>query len=270
MLKYLTYGLLLLCLNANAQYFSASDFHSEFERKAFEQLLKNKPIDPASFLVSADKNNNFVQYGEMAMLIKTIPSRFTSSKYANMEFEKKLKSIFKFTQRQYFKRYRQYHSYSDLIENGSFNCISGTAFYALLLKEMGYNVHIYETPHHAYLEVEKENGNNVLIESTDAAFGVVDKMKKVEARRVEYAQGESEFIAKGFGNAKHNPEEIFTNEINLLQLAGLQYYNQAVVAFNIGEFETASTLLKKAAFLYPSSRIIMLQLLSDKLIASNY
>ncbi len=270
MLRYLTYGLLLICLGANAQYFSVSDFHSEFERKAFEQIVQNKPIAPATFLVTADEDKLFADYRDMTLLIKSIPSQFNSSRFEGMEFEKKLKYIFKQTQKEYFKRYQLYNSYADLIEEGNFNCISGTAFYALLLSEMGYNVHIFETPYHAYLEVEAENGDMILIESTDAAFGVVDKIKRVESRREEYAQGESEFIAKGLGNVNNNPEEIFTNEIDIIKLAGLQYYNKAVVAFNSGEFEKASTLLKKAAYLYPSSRIIMLQLLSEKLIVSNY
>ncbi|QNL21689.1 hypothetical protein HZR84_06980 [Hyphobacterium sp. CCMP332] len=270
MLKFLMYGFLLISVPLNAQYFAVSDFHSDFEKKTFEQLKQNKLVDPSSFLIAAESKNGLNEYRDFSLLLKSIPLELNTSKMDRMDFEKKLKYIFKTTQKKYFNSYQLYESYSDLLEKGDYNCISGTAFYALLLSEMGYKIHIYETPFHAYLEVENENGEFILIESTDAAFGVVDKMKNVKSRREEYAQGQSEFVARGLGNASENPEEIFTNEINLFNLAGLQYYNLAVLAFNEGEFEKASKLLKKAAYLYPSSRIIMLQLLSEELIASNY
>ncbi len=264
------YGLLLISVPLNAQYFAVSDFHSDFERKTFEQFKQNKLIEPSSLLIAADSKNGLNEYRDFSFLLKNIQLELNASKMERMDFEKKLKYIFKTTQKKYFKRYQLYDSYTNLLEKGHYNCISGTAFYALLLTEMGYNIHIYETPFHAYLEVESENGDFILIESTDAAFGVVDKMKNVQSRREEYAQGQSEFVATGLGNVSDNPVEIFTNEINLYNLAGLQYYNMAVLAFNDGEFEKASGLLKKAAYLYPSSRIIMLQLLSEELIVSNY
>ena len=179
-----------------------------------------------------------------------------------------MKKVFRDTQKENFKRYKLYESLGNLIKDGNYNCISGTAYYAVLFRELGFKTFIFETPYHTFLEIENTEGERILIESTDRAFGVIDKLKKIESSRDEYAFGDAGFIPKGLGSTGSMPDQKHLVEIDIMQLAALQYYNSAVVEFNEGRFEEASVLLKKGSLLYPSSRIILLQMLSDKMMAS--
>lgn len=256
--------LLLITLPVFGQYFAHSDFQSEFERKAFERLVQNKAVDPMMFLVTTDSQRGLEAYTDIVLQMKRILEELNSSRFDSLPDDKKVKKIFKQAHKTFFRRYELYHTFGDLMEYGDYNCISGTAFFALLYREMGYEVHIYETPFHTFLEIEVSDSQKFLIESTDENFGFVDNAIKIEKRRQEYAIGEHMGMPQGLGNTEEMKPEGFIREINLRQLAGLQYYNAAVVKFNEGQYNAASLLLKKAGYLYPSPRIIMLQMLSER------
>ena len=139
----------------------------------------------------------------------------------------------------------------------------------MVFSNLGYEIKIWETPYHAFLEVFDENGQGILIESTDPAFGVVSNAKKIEKRKKEYLNGYNLSNPIGIGaNKIEDGVEGYIKEINLKELAGLQYYNDAILAFNRGDYNQASITLKKASYLYPSPRIVMLQMLSDRFLLS--
>jgi hypothetical protein len=264
MKRSILYIFIFFTLPVFAQYFEDSDFHSELEQKAFERLAQNKAIDPIMFFVTTDSELNLRDYQDMIMKMKSIPVELSSDRFDSFPEHKKVKKIFRQVQKKFFKRYQLYHTYGDLMKNGDYNCISGTAFFAILYGEMGYDVHIYETPFHTFLEIEVSDSQKYLIESTDPNYGFVDNMKKIEKRREEYALGEHLTFPQGLGSTEDVSSDGFVREISLQQLAGLQYYNSAVVKFNEGKYQEASLLLKKASYLYPSPRIIMLQMLSER------
>ena len=251
------------------QFFSDGDFHSDLERQAFKQLSSSKPIDPLIFFVTANHENDFKDYQDLILSVKNIPDELQSERFNKFDDEKKANYVFNKTQNKYFKRFSLYNAFDELLDNGVYNCISGTAFYAILYHEMGLDLKIYETPYHAFLELQDLNGKNILVESTDASFGFVDKHQKIVERKEAYSFNGDLFQIQGIGNQNDQQEISYLAEISLLQLAGLQYYNLAVVEFNDGNFDKSSKLLKKASYLYPSSRIITLQMLSEKYLASS-
>jgi hypothetical protein len=72
------------------------------------------------------------------------------------------------------------------------------------------------------------------------------------------------------GPALVNSENSIFRKVKLIELAGLQYYNDAIVHFNNQEFGQAVHQLSKAYLLYPSDRIEGLRELSIDLAFKTY
>lgn len=268
MIKFMLPIMLFICSPSLAQFLGNDDYHSEFERKAFEQLLAGKTVDPGIFLYTVNPENEFEDYQHYALHIKAVSIELKNEFSQIEEADKLTKKVFKATQKESFKQYQLYENLNSLLKDGIFNCISGTAYYSLIFQELGFRTHIYETPYHVFLEIEDENEERILVESTDKAFGVLDNPKAIKKRREQYSEGEMSFVPQGLGSNGDPFESAMLKEIDLIKLAALQYYNSAVVEFNNGNFDKADKLLKKSSYLYPSSRIILLQMLSEKMTAS--
>lgn len=163
-----------------------------------------------------------------------------------------LKYLFHRVHRQYLKNYKHHTTLSDVFENGKYNCVTGTALYAMLLDAIQINYQIRETPYHVFLMVYSADGaDSVLMESTDPHGFVTD----------------SEDIAKAidfYQQPRHRQEDPATvydydfeidERINLQKLAGLNYFNQAVDYYNEQQLQKAMQYLRQAAILYPTKRM---------------
>ena len=56
----------------------------------------------------------------------------------------------------YFKYNRRNASFQELLEKGYYNCVTGTAFYHLILKELGIESEIVALPDHVFLKLMVE------------------------------------------------------------------------------------------------------------------
>jgi len=152
-----------------------------------------------------------------------------------------LKQVFDEGRRQFLLSYdKNYPHFSRLFTDGSYNCVTGTALYAWVLHRLGYRVQLHETAFHAYLTVRTEH-TVYLMDATDPHNGFVAGAAAVGKRELWYTGNE---IPKGI---------VFHRLISIRELCGLQYYNQAVVAFNRQAYEQSLFYLQQALALYPQS-----------------
>lgn len=172
-----------------------------------------------------------------------LTSKFASKKTRVKDPHFFLEGLFYRVHHKYLKNYSQYSSLTSLMENGNYDCVSGTALYAHLLGQLGFAYHIFETEYHIYLLVETKDGS-VLIESTDPATGFVNLPRKIDERIRIY---------KSDGQGRHQ------GEIGLVELAGLQYYNLAIDAYNNHQPYEALKFLEEGLELYPSHRLFDFQ-----------
>lgn len=138
---------------------------------------------------------------------------------------------------------QQYHSpslFSQTMQQGYFDCLTGTMLLAYAYDRLGYDYQIYETNSHAYLMLSLPNGGKVLVESTDGERGFVTAP---ESQRRRIARYEREAVAQPGQALIHEP-------LDLLTLAGLQYYNRAVLAYRQGAMRQAALDVRKAALFY--------------------
>ncbi len=169
-------------------------------------------------------------------------------KWANDE--KLLAHLFRKIHRKYFLQYKPYDSFEKLMESGEYGCLTATAFFALVLEGLGYEYGIYETNYHIYLMVHAGD-KRYLLESTDAVSGFVSDENEISQRLDTYKKDN-----RTEGSSADYQYIIDVNQqINLSQLVGLQYYNEAVNGYNNGDLSEALNKLEKAARYYKSERI---------------
>lgn len=162
-----------------------------------------------------------------------------------------LRYLFTKTHQQFLKSYSQYASFGQLAER-EYNCLSGTALYALLLDHFNVPYKIIETNYHIFLLASTADGD-VLFEATDPLHGFVDDAVALNNRLRLYKENKLQPVvsSKTFYQYKVN----LYNEVNLDEMLGLLYYNLAIVDFNSRQLPMAIQHLGKALDLYSSPRI---------------
>ncbi len=198
-----------------------------------------------------------------------------------------VKHLFYKVHRKYLKRYRHETNFFELFEKGSYNCVTGTALYALLLDALQIDYTIRETPYHIYMmvylpqqgvstpdvstpvmpdrDVSTLGGippsDSVLIETTDPHGFITDRRAMQEAiQRYQTPSSTSQLEAQS-ETPTFDYAFAIDERISLRQLAGLSYFNQAVAHYNKQQLPEAVSYLKQAARLYPAKRMEALQAL---------
>lgn len=176
-----------------------------------------------------------------------------------------LRMIFQKTHQKLLKKYELHSTFNAMLSEGKFDCVSGSAALGLLLERYGYSFDIVETDFHVFIVVNME-GKKVVLESTLPIGGMITSPSEVQAYLDAYKADESSKLKVLNQGLAGQPIDYSDNSIfrivNLKQLAGLQYYNDAIVHFNAQAFGQAVDQLSKAYLLYPSDRILGLRELS--------
>ena len=184
-----------------------------------------------------------------------------------------LRLIFQKTHKRLLKNYKQHSTVEDLLNQGKYDCVSGSALLGLLLDRYGYTYEIVETDYHVFLEVFL-NGKTVILESTLPVGGMITSASAVSNYLAAYSSegGVAERnISEGLAGTRVNTaDNTIFRKVNLHELVGLQYYNEAIVHFNLQEYRKAIDLLTKALASYPSERIEGLKELSIELAYHSY
>ena len=158
-----------------------------------------------------------------------------------------------------------------MVDKGTYNCLTATALYALLLQRFDIEYSIVETNYHIFLLAKTEQGT-VLLETTDPLNGFISKANEIEKRISAYKQNELMKVEKSKTVYAYNFN--LYHAVDLDQMLGLMYYNLAIEAYNDQEIQLAISYLDQATLRYQSARIeefsaiILITLQESKLEAS--
>ncbi len=189
--------------------------------------------------------------------IETFTQKLAQRQHRYSSEKQFLKYVFYKVHHRYMKHYREHSGLNDLLAKGDYDCITGTAFYGLILDALNINYTIKELPFHVYLLVQLQDGKGeILLESTDAKGGFVEDPKEIKDMVALYAQNTH---TKKEGHYNYSFE--INEEIGLKQLAALNYYNEAVVYYNQQNVKQAINYLDYAYHLYPARRMDALRVL---------
>ena len=199
-----------------------------------------------SFLSTDDQN--LAAGSALDSFLKKLEKKQTSIK-KEKDF---VRYLFSKTHQEYLKEYQPYAPFNDLFTKGSYNCLTGTILYALILNHFSIPYEVIETNYHIFITVETKQGK-ILLEATDPLQGFVDTASGIEKRISTYKQN-----TLTASNSKQNYYRFnfeLYNKVSLEELQGLLYYNKAVDSFNHQQLVESIQFLEKAHELYSSSRI---------------
>ena len=179
------------------------------------------------------------------------------------------RALFNKTRQEFLRDYAQYASFGETLSKGKYNCLTGTALYAMLLERFNFEYTIIETNYHIFLVAYTREGR-VLFEATDPLHGFVTDPDEIEKRIQQYKQN---IIQPAAGGKKKYYEYNVSlyQQVSLDQMSALLHYNFSIEAFNQQNFQEAIHHLDKALDLYSSPRItefsaiLLLSVLESKL-----
>jgi hypothetical protein len=179
-----------------------------------------------------------------------------------------LKYAFTKTHQRFLKHYEEYATFNGLLTTRAYNCLTGTALYALILQRLNIRYEIIETNYHIFLLADTEAGK-ILFEATDPVKGFMSNSREIENRINTYKQ--NTLIQASSDKTYYRLKTALYNHITLEGIVGLLHYNLAVDAFNRQDLQSSIMHLDKAILLYQSSRvdefskIILLSVMESKL-----
>ncbi len=163
------------------------------------------------------------------------------------------RNIFNKTRQEFLKRYTPYATFGETLNNGRYNCLTGTALYALLLNHFGIKFTIIETNYHIFLLAYTDEGTT-LFEATDPTEGFVTDPTQIEDRIMQYKRNTTQ-ESPGNGKRYYSFAAELYQPVNLSELRGLLHYNISTEAYNKQDFASSINHLDKALELYSSARI---------------
>ena len=230
---------------------------------------QNQPAQTASFFLFLDETEKSPAPTNWEALQLELDAK-ASKKLDSLSL---LRVIFQKTHQRLLKNYTQHSSFTDLLENGAYDCVSGSAALGLLLDRYGYAYEVVETDYHVFIQVYLD-GKTLILESTIPVGGMITRPSAVSDYLAAYlneGKPEARNISEGLAGTKiDTSDNTIFRKVNLSELAGLQNYNEAIVHFNQQEYRQAIDLLSKALALYPSERIEGLKELSIDLAYNTY
>jgi hypothetical protein len=244
-------------------------YTSTFEKQAFGFVEDSARINTLELFAALDfKANSIENIDQLKAYFKRLKKDTES-----MGLKKKLKYLYNKVHSDLLKHYTENAFFNDIFENGNYNCVTASALYGLLFKELGIDYIIKETEEHVYLIADPQN-TSFLVETTSVTDGIRQFDAKVRAKYVEYLHGNKiitneEFNSQSVDNlfAKYYTKD---KTISLKQLAGIQYYNKGVFLYNDTKYKEALKNFEKALLLYNSDYIkymtsnALLNLLSEE------
>jgi hypothetical protein len=160
--------------------------------------------------------------------------------------------LFQRTHQRFLRHYDVDATFGQLLDDRSYNCLTATALYALLLDNFKFDYKIIETNYHIFLLTQTDQGP-VLFETTDPNSGYVNDPKVIEKRIALYK--ENRIQANAQNKTYYRFKFDLYNEVNLDQMLGLLYYNLSVKSYNEQNLAKAIEQLGNASKLYNSPRI---------------
>ncbi len=164
---------------------------------------------------------------------------------------KLIKKMFRKVHGTMLKHYEAYADFNTLFQRGTYDCLTATALFSVLLSSLEYDFEIIETNYHIFLLVQTNRGK-ILIESTDPVAGLVTDPKEIDWKIEKYRHDQP--VAE---NGYRYHCDVYQN-VPQDKLTGLLVFNQAVKAYNLGKFLTCASALEKAYAAYSSDRCLEL------------
>ncbi|MFW5821030.1 MAG: tetratricopeptide repeat protein [Bacteroidota bacterium] len=240
--------------------FKDLSFNSYFEEMAFYNYC-NGQEDILMLMTAIDPDVNTNIYEGFKNDLDRELNKINSRKFQRVREEKKVNIIYQYVNSQVLTQYRDKILFPHIFVNGTFNCLTASAYYGLLMDSLDIDYDIRETYDHVH-PVAFPNSLQIKIETTDPVAGVEYYDEKLKRKFVDYLFekkmiNRDEYYSSSIGDI-FNRYFLPESSIGLSELVGLHYMNDALYKFDADNYSSAFEQIKKAYFLYPARRMRML------------
>ena len=228
--------------------------HTTLEDSVFKHLCVGQKVSMLDMMVASDKTLFYSDLHKIKRDIVQFVSKL-KSETEDMDLKMKVDFIFNTVHQQYLNKYQEGAMFSELFNNGTYNCVTATALYAHLFNELNIPYTIHETPDHVYIIVDPK-GRHILVESTDPNGGSKQPTMRQKTRFIDFIIENK--IATNSEYDSLGREEFFRkyyySNVNIkdFELIGLQYFNISLINYEAGRLLQSFTSAEKAYLLRPS------------------
>lgn len=205
---------------------------------------------PGSNTPKSSVNTEFITaFEKIITRLETVRSRKKSDRLF-------LRSIFYKVHQNSLIKYDKQATMDKTLLTGNFGCLSGTALYALILDHFNFQYEIIELPNHVFIQLQVD-GQNMLIESTNPEAGLIKINKELAAAMEQKGFDPRNIeVLTAVGDGSVDEWDMFEghNRITLHELAGLQYFNEAVRLYIQKDYIESMDMINEAYERYPSIR----------------
>ena|SRR6218665_815265 len=255
--------------------FADLEFKTSFEKAAFASFSSQGPqanvID--LFLSHHTKTEAYSPEAAHRQIMESVDElkKATSS----LSDAKKVNVIYKYIHRRFFKLYQLQNSFPDVFSKGEYNCVSGSAMYAIIFKLMEIPYQVVEAPQHVFLFAYPQ-AQKIMIETTSPKHGYMNFSEAYVKKFLSYMH-EAKLISDE--EMRNNAPDVLFNKyyfskngLSIQELAGIQYSNYAYYYLESNEYEKALPEAKKAYYLNPGdrNRYMLLAILQYLVSNNNY
>lgn len=244
------------------------DFHSELEEEVlaatfFEELpdLKSK----VRFLQAVDSTATETIATDLTAQIEQIVADLEAENLKKKKPLKAAKLLYATVHERLLTKYDEDAQFVDIFTSGSYNCVTASALYALVLEELGLPYELHELPTHVYL-VYDPAGEYLIVESTAPSTGIFELDKEDIAKELlaEKLISQAEYDRK---TADQLYADFIESEDKIIDLRGILsdlYFNAGVLAMYEEHYPEAEALAEKAVYL--ASNEMKIELWSNSLL----
>jgi hypothetical protein len=228
-------------------------FKTNFERKQFKLAQKN----------SADIIDLFMSFDSDSIVAVSAKKKLNLffQKVGSKGLEKKsskafAKAIFQEAHEFFLRQYEEVVPFSRIFNDGLYNCVSATALFGIILDHYNIPYVIKEAPTHVFLVAYPDN-LNILFETTNPKgyFAPNDQLKAEYVKWLIKSKLTTQEYVNRIGIPKAFQEFYYSKEdILLINLAGIQYYNNSIELATEKKYADAIHQIVKATLLHPSKR----------------
>lgn len=236
-------------------------FNSSFEKSAFQKHFYGNEENYLALFMAINPEVDEASYGKFESLYQLNLKQIDLEKLSRKKTNKKIKAIYDEIHGQFLKKYEIQNEFSSIFTKGYYNCVSASALYGMAFQDFNIPFIIKEKPTHVYV-IAYPDTERILVETTDPSGGFItfsDRHKQAFVEQMKKAKliGPEEYDAK-------TPSQLFDQyffadqEINLKELVGIQYTNDALYKLEKNQHEEAYRQLEKAYLFYPAEKILSL------------
>jgi tetratricopeptide (TPR) repeat protein len=236
-------------------YLRELSFSAKEEEMAFDQFFSKGEKDYFILFSQAGKKSSASSKEKFYAYL----NKMGYEKMADKKQDKKVKFIYENVHGAFLSKYEGKSLFSDIFENGDYNCVSATALYCMAFDYFKIPYTIKEKPNHVY-PIAYPNNQQVIVETTNPmvgsfAFNEQFKVSYLENLKKQKVISNQEALTKSTNELFDR--YFFKEEINISmdQLFGIQYMNDGIFKLEAEDVAGSFKQFEKAYLLYPSENI---------------